>query len=67
MRGNFEIHDNHLPIGQGDLIEAPGMHRTPFGLRPTPAALQEQRIQYWIRVAVITVIVGLTGLYMYYA
>ncbi len=69
MRGYHEhkIHNNNLTAGQGDSIEAPGMHRTPFGLRPTPMAMREARVQYWIRAAVITGIVLLVGLYMYYA
>ncbi len=69
MRGFHEhnIHNNNLAAGQGDSIEAPGLHRTPFGLRPTPAALRERRIQFWIRIAIITGIVLLAGTYTYYA
>ena len=44
-----------------------GYHRTPFGLRRTPEALREDKIQSLLRVVILIGITILAGLYVYYA
>ena len=68
MQGYYERDPNGFYIQdcRGNLVETgAATYRSQFGTRQTPSAVRAERNQFAIRAAVITVIVGLAGLYMY--